>query len=123
MIPSLQNSSSRPLLQDSQDVQGQMEVSTSSSTSFEKKNEEISSGGYCSLLRKKDVLVTVLLYGLEAICQVSYDSLISLWLSSNPKEGGMGWTAMDIGWFLCFVCPMQSGNCRNVNSKTSVTTE
>ena len=98
-------------------------MSSLSSSSSEKKNEDISSGGYCSLLRKKDVLVTVLLYGLEAICQVSYDSLISLWLSSNPEEGGMGWTAMDIGWFLCFVCPMQSGNCRNANSKISVANE
>ena len=108
-IPSMQNSSSHPLLQENQE---QTEISSSPSSSSEKK-EEISSGGYCSLLRKKDVLVTVLLYGLEAICQVSYDSLISLWLSSNPEEGGMGWTAMDIGWFLCFVCPMQSGNCKH----------
>ena len=67
---------------------------------------------YASLLSDKNVLLTILLYGIEALCQVSYDSLTSLWLSSSRADGGMDWSVMDIGWFMCFVCPMQMGNRR-----------
>lgn len=72
--------------------------------------EEKPKQSYTSLLRDKNVLITILLYGIEALCQVSYDSLTSLWLSSSRADGGMNWSVMDIGWFMCFVCPMQMGN-------------
>ena len=72
--------------------------------------EEKPKQSYTSLLCDKNVLITILLYGIEALCQVSYDSLTSLWLSSSRADGGMSWSVMDIGWFMCFVCPMQMGN-------------
>ncbi|KAK8795435.1 hypothetical protein WA588_004277 [Blastocystis sp. NMH] len=72
--------------------------------------EEKPKQSYTSLLCDKNVLITILLYGIEALCQVSYDSLTSLWLSSSRADGGMNWSVMDIGWFMCFVCPMQMGN-------------
>ena len=65
---------------------------------------------YWYLLRNRSILITVILYGIEALCQVSYDSLISLWLSADRSDGGLNMTAVDIGWLLCFVCPMQAGN-------------
>ena len=72
----------------------------------------IQNNTYCYLLGNRSILITVLLYGIEALCQVSYDSLISLWLSADESDGGLNWTAVDIGWLLCFVCPMQAGNCK-----------
>ena len=42
--------------------------------------------------------------------QCSYDSLISLWLSTDRSLGGFGWDAQHIGNYLCFVCPMQAMN-------------
>ena len=48
--------------------------------------------------------------GFEALLQCSYDSLASLWLSTDRALGGFGWDAQQIGNYLCFVCPMQAMN-------------
>ena len=49
--------------------------------------------------------------GVEALLQCSFDSLASLWLSTDTAVGGFGWNAQRIGNYLCFVCPMQAMNC------------
>ena len=49
--------------------------------------------------------------GVEALLQCSFDSLASLWLSTDMAVGGFGWNAQRIGNYLCFVCPMQAMNC------------
>ena len=49
--------------------------------------------------------------GVEALLQCSFDSLASLWLSTDTTVGGFGWNAQRIGNYLCFVCPMQAMNC------------
>ncbi|OAO14611.1 zinc induced facilitator-like 2 protein [Blastocystis sp. ATCC 50177/Nand II] len=56
------------------------------------------------------ILLAIVLYGFEALMQCSYDSLISLWLSTDRSLGGFGWDAQRIGNYLCFVCPMQAMN-------------
>lgn len=67
---------------------------------------------YLQIMKDKAVLVTVILYSIEALLQCSFDSLLSLWLSSSKKVGGFGLSIEQIGWLLSFICPMQAGNSR-----------
>lgn len=66
---------------------------------------------YLTIIKDKGVVITVLLYALEALLQCSFDSLVSLWLSSSREDGGFAFNVKEIGWFISCVCPMQMGNC------------
>ena len=58
---------------------------------------------YLTIIKDKGVVITVL--------QCSFDSLVSLWLSSSREDGGFAFNVKEIGWFISCVCPMQMGNC------------
>lgn len=74
--------------------------------------EDKPKASYLTIIKDKGVVITVFLYALEALLQCSFDSLVSLWLSSSREDGGFGLDVKQIGWFICCVCPMQMGNCK-----------
>ena len=76
---------------------------------LEKEKDSIS---YWQILKEKAVVITILLYAVEALIQCSFDSLISLWLSAKREDGGFDLSIKEIGWFISCICPMQAGNCR-----------
>lgn len=84
--------------------------------SFVKKEDSLlenkPKASYFTIIQDKGVVITILLYGLEALMQCSFDSLVSLWLSSSVKDGGFALNVKEIGWFISCVCPMQMGNCK-----------
>lgn len=73
--------------------------------------EPVETKSYLQIIKEKAVLVTIVLYSIEALIQCSFDSLISLWLSAKIEDGGFGLSIKEIGWMICFICPMQAGNC------------
>lgn len=84
--------------------------------SFVKKEDSLlenkPKASYFTIIQDKGVVITILLYGLEALMQCSFDSLVSLWLSSSVKDGGFALNVKETGWFISCVCPMQMGNCK-----------
>lgn len=50
------------------------------------------------MLRNRDLILAVIIYGMASLCQISFDSIYPLTLMNSHKYGGFEMNAVEEGW-------------------------
>lgn len=75
---------------------------------------EIHNDNYWALLKNPVVLGVTMVYGVQSLIQIGYDTLYSIWLSSSRSSGGLALDKEVLGIVVAFASPFQISTCLNL---------
>ena len=84
-----------------------MKNSTSSFISQEQLSKYTESTSYWSVFKNRDLLLAVLVYGLSAFAQMSFDTTFPLLLANKKQFGGFEYDAVAESWISTFSTGLQ----------------